>query len=95
MSNDQQCVHNVHVRRHLRAARPRVFQRPAHRMFLISVNINVSTKEGGEERGKNLKGIWKSFLKGPFHQNRYFFCCTQKAHNQLSMKRDMPQWGLI
>lgn len=53
------------------------FPRSARRMFLISVNINVSTKKGGR-RKKNVKGIWKSFLKGPFHQNRYFFAVLRR-----------------
>lgn len=30
-------------------------------------------REKEEEGKKNVKGIWKSFLKGPFHQNHYFF----------------------
>lgn len=54
----------------------------------------IQPEWGGEK--KNVKGIWKSFLKrGHSIRIVIFFCGSPKARNERSMKRDLPQWGLI
>lgn len=70
-----------------------IFHGRLFRMFLISVNINATRKGGrGEEKCKrNLEELFK----GAISSESLFFCGSLNARNRRSMKRDMPQRGLI
>lgn len=57
------------------------------------MNINATRK--GEEEKKNVKRNLEELYKGSISSESLFFCGSLKARNWRSMKRDMPQWGLI